>query len=210
MIAITSGMDSPLAKYSDVTVSLGKLEEVCPLGLAPSTSTTCMIAMGDALALTVMQMRNFQAEDYAKFHPGGALGRKLVTVEQASLFTQGQNLPTAKDSGTIQQALDQAESKTKLRHGCILLTDTNGRLSGIITDGDLRRAARLKGPNFLNTPVAEIMTKNPTVVRPDTLASQAMDIFHKKRIDEIPVVDPDGKPVGIIDVQDVVALKVIQ
>ncbi|MBN1436558.1 MAG: KpsF/GutQ family sugar-phosphate isomerase [Sedimentisphaerales bacterium] len=210
MIALTGGNDSPLAQYSNVTVSLGQLEEVCPLGLAPSTSTTCMLALGDALALTVMQMRNFQAEDYARFHPGGALGRKLVTVEQASLFTHDQNLPTASDAGTIQQALDEAEAKTKLRHGCILLIDSQGKLTGLLTDGDLRRAVRQKGSNILNTPVADLMTKNPTVVKPDTLASEAMDIFHKRRIDEIPVVNNQNKPVGIIDVQDVLALKVIQ
>jgi len=178
--------------------------------LAPTASTTCMLALGDALAVTVMQMRNFQAEDYARYHPGGALGRQLVTVEQAALFTRGKPLPQASDRLTIAQAIAEAEAKTEMRHGCVLLVDTQGRLSGLFTDGDLRRALKEKGAQVHNTPVADIMTKGPKVVTPETLASEAMAIFHKHRIDEIPVVDDDGKPVGLIDVQDVIALKVVQ
>jgi len=210
MIGITGKDDSPLAKHSDVTISLGQIEEICPLGLAPTASTTCMLALGDALAVTVMQMRNFQAEDYARYHPGGALGRQLVTVEQAALFTRGKPLPQASDRLTIAQAIAEAEAKTEMRHGCVLLVDTQGRLSGLFTDGDLRRALKEKGAQVHNTPVADIMTKGPKVVTPETLASEAMAIFHKHRIDEIPVVDDDGKPVGLIDVQDVIALKVVQ
>jgi len=210
MIAITGNRESPLAQHSDITLWLGNLEEVCPLGLAPSTSTTCMLALGDALSLAVMQQRHFQAEDYARYHPGGALGRKLVTVEQAALFSRGEALPTASENCTVQQALQQAEASADLRHGCILLINQQGRLSGLLTDGDLRRGIEQKGPQVHNLPVVEIMTKNPKVVRPDTLASEAMAIFHKYRIDEIPVVDQEKKPVGLIDVQDVVALKILQ
>ena len=210
MIAITGNKKSPLAKYSEVIIWLGNLEEVCPLGLAPSTSTTCMLAVGDALALTVMKARNFRAEDYARYHPGGALGRKLVTVEQAALFSRGKALPQAPDNYTVRAALEKAESHTELRHGCIMLVDSEGRLSGLLTDGDLRRGMKEKGIQIQNIPVREIMTHNPRVVRPDTLASEAMAIFHKYRIDEIPVVDETGKPVGLIDVQDVVALRTLQ
>jgi len=210
MIAITGNTKSPLAQHSEVTISLGSLEEVCPLGLAPSTSTTCMLAVGDALALTVMKMRNFQAEDYARYHPGGALGRKLVTVEQAAMFSRGKGLPLASDESTVQEALQQAEKATAMRHGCILLVDKEGRLSGLLTDGDLRREVRQRPEKLHETRVARIMTAKPKVVHPETLASEAMAIFHKYRIDEIPVVDGDGRPVGLIDVQDVVALKVLQ
>lgn len=210
MIGMTSGMSSPLAQHSDVTVGLGNLEEVCPLGLAPSTSTTCMLALGDALALTVMGMRDFQPEDYARYHPGGALGRKLVTVEQAALFARGRAMPCASDACTVGEALSEAERHAEIRHGSVLLVDADGRLSGLLTDGDLRRALNEKGAALPNCPVSEIMTKKPTVVRPDTLASEALAIFHKGRIDEIPVVDDDGRPVGLMDVQDVVALRVIQ
>ena len=210
MIGITGKEDSPLARHSDVTISLGKIEEICPLGLAPTASTTCMLALGDALAISVMQLRNFQAQDYARYHPGGALGRQLVTVEQAALFTRGKPLPQASDELTVKQAIAEAEAKTKMRHGCILLVNEKGQLSGLFTDGDLRRTLKEKDAQGFNTPVARMMTKNPKVVKPDTLASEALAIFHKHRIDEIPVVDDDGKPVGLIDVQDVVALKVVQ
>ena len=210
MIGITGQNDSPLAEHSDVTVSIGKIDEVCPLGLAPTASTTCMLALGDAMALTVMTMRNFQAEDYARYHPGGALGRKLVTVEQASLFTRAEELPMVPDTVTIQQAIEQVEQQACRRRGCILLIDKTGELSGLVTDGDLRRAIGQKGKQMHTCPVAEIMTANPKVVHPDTLASEALAIFHKYRIDEIPVVDHEHRPVGLIDVQDLVALKVLQ
>ncbi|MCK5272040.1 MAG: KpsF/GutQ family sugar-phosphate isomerase [Sedimentisphaerales bacterium] len=210
MIAITGNKKSPLAQHSEVILWLGNLEEVCPLGLAPSTSTTCMLALGDALALTVMKARNFRTEDYARYHPGGALGRKLVTVEQAALFSRGAALPQAPDSYTVRAALEKAESHTAMRHGCIMLVDSNGKLSGLLTDGDLRRGMKEKGIQIQNIPVREIMTHNPRVVRPDTLAGEAMAIFHKYRIDEIPVVDEAGKPVGLIDVQDVLALRTLQ
>jgi len=210
MIAITGNPQSPLARHSEVSLLLGRIEEVCPLGLAPSTSTTCMLALGDALALTVMTMRNFQAEDYARFHPGGSLGRKLVTVEQAAMFSKGRKLPKASEDTTVQEALRQAEESAEMRHGCILLVDRQGKLSGLLTDGDLRRGVEKKGNSIHACPVREIMTRNPKVVYPDTLASEAMAVFHKHRIDEIPVVDKEGRPVGLIDVQDVVTLKVLQ
>jgi len=210
MIGITGNLKSALAKHSQVTISLGRIEEICPLGLAPTTSTTCMLALGDALALTVMKLRNFKAEDYARYHPGGSLGRKLVTVEQASLFSRGKALPQAPDSDTVQQAIQRAEQNTDLRHGCILLVDSAGRLSGLLTDGDLRRGIAREGSEFHRRKVREMMTKNPKVVYPDTLVSEALAIFHQNRIDEIPVVDQDHKPVGLIDVQDVIALRVVQ
>ncbi len=210
MIAITGDKSSPLAQHSEHTIWLGNLEEVCPLGLAPTTSTTCMIVVGDALALTVMKLRNFQAKDYARYHPGGSLGRKLITVEQAALFNREKKLPIARDNVTVQQALLDAEKSSDLRHGCVMLVDSNGRLSGLLTDGDLRRGIEGKRQDIHDLSVADIMTNNPTVVKPATLASEAMAIFHKLRIDEIPVVDADNKPVGLIDVQDVLALKVIQ
>ena len=210
MIGITGNKDSALGQHSDVTISLGRIEEVCPLGLAPSASTTCMLALGDALSITVMEIRDFKAEDYARFHPGGDLGRKLITVEQAALFSPGKPLPQASDQCSVYGALQQAHTKTSMRYGCILLVDGEGCLSGILTDGDLRRAIEKKDTQIPNSPVAQFMTRNPKVVHPDTLASEALAIFHQNRIDEIPVVDKDGRPVGIIDVQDVVTLKVLQ
>ncbi|MBI9018529.1 MAG: KpsF/GutQ family sugar-phosphate isomerase [Phycisphaerae bacterium] len=209
MIGMTGNKNSPLAIHSNVTLWLGDLSEACPIGLAPSTSTTCMLAMGDALALTVMQLKDFQAQDFAKFHPGGSLGRQLVTVEQAALFSRGMKLPLAPLDCTLQQAIELAEADTELRHGCILLINDNGTLAGLITDGDLRRGIMQQKNKIHEIPATKLMTANPKVVRPDTLASEALSILHKYRIDELPVVDNDGKPVGLIDVQDVMALKII-
>ena len=209
MIAITGDRGSALAQHSVVTLSVGQVEEVCPLGLAPTASTTCMLALGDALALSVMRRRNFQAEDFARYHPGGSLGRRLITVEQAAMFSRGKPLPAASEDLTVGAALKEAEMHTEMRHGCVLLVDGQGRLSGLLTDGDLRRALREQGPGMLEKPVKELMTKGPKVVRPDTLASEALAIFHRHRIDELPVVDADGRPVGLIDVQDLVMLKVV-
>ncbi len=208
MIAMTGDRTSPLAKYSDVTVWLGDLTEACPLGLAPSTSTTCMMAAGDAIALTVMKLRSFQAEDFARYHPGGALGRQLITVEQAALFNRGKKLPIASDGCTVQHALVQAEKLVGIRHGCIMLVDAEGRLTGLLTDGDLRRGIENKQQQIHDLAVADLMTRNPVTVKSDTLASEAMAIFKGKRIDEIPVVDDEGHPVGLIDIQDVLALKI--
>lgn len=208
MIAMTGERGSPLARYSDVTVWLGDLKEACPLGLAPSTSTTCMMAAGDALALTIMKLRNFQAEDFARYHPGGSLGRQLITVEQAALFSRGKKLPVASDGCTVQQALVQAEKLVGIRHGCIMLVNGDGKLTGLLTDGDLRRGIENKKQQIHDLPVAELMTKNPITVKTDTLASEAMAIFKGRRIDEIPVVDDNHNPVGLIDIQDVLALKI--
>lgn len=207
IIALTGDRSSPLARHSDVTVWLGDITEACPLGLAPSTSTTCMMAAGDALALTVMKMRNFQTEDFARYHPGGALGRQLITVEQAAFFNRDRKLPIACDKCSVQDALAQAESIVGTRHGCIILVDESGKLTGLLTDGDLRRGLENKKQQLHDLPVADLMTRNPIVVKPETLASEAMAIFKKRRIDEIPVVDDNHLPVGLIDVQDILALK---
>ena len=210
MIAITGDETSPLARHAEITLHLGDIEEVCPLGLAPSASTTCMLAMGDALALTVMQMRNFKREDYARYHPGGELGRQLVTVEQAAFFTRGEALPTAAVSDTLHDALDTLATHAGKRPGCVLVVAQDGTLAGIVTDGDIRRTLLKRGKAAGDAPLGEIMTAKPKTVQPDTLASEAMAIFHEYRIDEIPVIDDHRKPVGLIDVQDVLALKLLQ
>jgi arabinose-5-phosphate isomerase len=186
---------------------MGKLIEACPLGVAPSVSTTCMLALGDALALTVMKARNFSVEDFARFHPGGSLGAKLMTVEQSMMFRPGEKLPLASDSDTIGKILkDTSDVK---RHGAVMIVDKNGKLAGIITDGDIRRLMTKEGPEGFARKASDIMTKNCKRVRLNALAAEATAIFHKHRIDELPVVDSDEKPVGLIDVQDIVTIKVV-
>ncbi len=207
LIAITGENDSTLAKYSDVVLCMGKLTEACPLGIAPSVSTTCMLALGDALALTVMKARNFSVEDFARFHPGGSLGTKLMTVEQSMMFRPGEKLPLAAGSDTIGKILKNT-SDVK-RHGAIMVVDKQGKLAGIITDGDIRRLMTKDGPAGFDMKASDVMTKNCKRVRLDALAAEATAIFHKHRIDELPVVDADDKPVGLIDVQDIVTIKVV-
>src|SRR5438105_12207020 len=138
VIAITASRNSGLGKFADVTLAMGKIEEACPLGLAPSASTTAMLALGDALALSVMKMRSFTADDFAVFHPAGQLGRKLIKVKEAMTFRMGENLPVASDKLMVGQVLHEV-STIKRRSGAVILTSEDGKITGIFTDGDLRR-----------------------------------------------------------------------
>jgi len=207
LIAITGDSDSTLSRYSDVALSIGKVSEACPLGLAPSVSTACMLAVGDALAFTVMKARNFGVEDFVRFHPGGSLGAALLTVEQSMIFRRGEKLPFAAENDTIEQMLEK-NSDVK-RHGAVMAVDNDGRLAGIVTDADIRRLITSKGAAAFKQKISDVMTKNCKKIRADALASEATAIFHKHRIDELPVVDSENRPVGLIDVQDILTIKVV-
>jgi len=207
MIAITGDSDSTLCKYSDVTLCMGRMSEACPLGVAPSVSTTCMLAVGDALAFTVMKARNFSVEDYVRFHPGGSLGAKLMTVAQSMMFKPGEKLPVVKLTETIKQLLEKT-SDVK-RHGAVMVVDKAGRLAGIITDADLRRLMTENNFGVFELKVGGVMTADCKKIRADALAAEATAIVHKYRIDDLPVVDADNRPVGLIDVQDIVTIKVV-
>jgi len=207
LIALTGNSDSTLSKYSDVVLCMGKVSEACPLGVAPSVSTTCMLAAGDALALTVMKARHFSVEDYVRFHPGGSLGAKLMTVEQSMMFRTGEVLPLAQVEETVSEFL--ANNSDVKRHGAVMVVDKQGKLAGIITDADIRRLITQWGGRALDIKAGEVMTTACKRIRADALASEATAIFHKYRIDELPVVDSADRPVGLIDVQDVVTIKVV-
>ncbi|HEX2971101.1 MAG TPA: KpsF/GutQ family sugar-phosphate isomerase [Tepidisphaeraceae bacterium] len=206
IIALTGSETSSLARFSDVLLRMGKVEEACPLGLAPSATTTAMLSLGDALALTVMKLRHFTAEDFAVFHPAGQLGRKLIKVKEAMTFRKGENLPVASERLTVGQVLAET-SRIKRRSGAVILVDSQGKLSGIFTDGDLRRLLTDRNGTTLSRPVSEVMKRNPKVINAECLASQAMALMKEYRIDEVPVVDDENRPVGLIDVQDLVVLK---
>jgi arabinose-5-phosphate isomerase len=207
LIAITGDSDSTLSRHADVVLCMGQINEACPLGVAPSVSTACMLAIGDALAFTVMKARNFSVEDYARFHPGGSLGAKLMTVEQSMMFRPGEKLPLAQVTDTVQELLEKT-SDVK-RHGAVMVVDKDGRLAGIITDADLRRLVTQQGQQAFGFKAADIMTADCKKIRADALAAEATAIFHKYRIDDLPVVDADNRPVGLIDVQDIVTIKVV-
>ena len=207
LIAITGESDSTLCKHSDVALCMGQMNEACPLGVAPSVSTTCMLAVGDALALTVMKARNFGVEDYVRFHPGGSLGTKLMTVAQSMMFRPGEKLPVVNVGDKITVLLEKTgEIK---RHGAVMVVSKEGKLAGIITDADLRRLMTKHGLEAFDFKAGDVMTPDCKKIRADALAAEATAIFHKYRIDDLPVVDADDKPVGLIDVQDIVTIKVV-
>jgi len=206
LIALTGKSDSTLSKYSDIVLSMGEIDEACPLGVAPSVTTACMLAVGDALAFTVMKARNFSVEDYVRFHPGGSLGAKLMTVEQSMMFKPGERLPIAAVDDTVQQMLEKTADLK--RHGAVMIVDRAGKLAGIITDADLRRLLTNRGQDALQLSTADVMTADCKRIRLDALAAEATAIFHKYRIDELPVVDAENRPVGLIDVQDILTIKV--
>ena len=207
VIAITSTATSALARHSDIVLRLGKIEEACPLGLAPSASTTAMAALGDALFLTVMKCRKFTSDDFALYHPAGQLGRKLIKVREAMSFRRGENLPVASDRLTVGQVLREVSSIKRRSGAVILADDASGKITGIFSDGDLRRLILHDQDAALRRPVREVMTANPKRIRGDALASEALAILRQHRIDDLPVVDDDDRPIGLIDVQDLVVLK---
>lgn len=208
LLSIVGDEQSALARHSNVALCMGMQEEACPHGLAPSVSTTCMLALGDALALTVMKARSFSIEDYARYHPGGALGARLITVGQSMIFRHGEELPLALETDTIQEMLEKTAHLK--RRGAVMIVEGQGKLTGIITDADLRRAMSRQGTTVFDMKTMEIMTAGCKRVPEDALAAEAMAIFHKYRIDELPVVDGEDRPVGLIDVQDIVTLKIVQ
>jgi arabinose-5-phosphate isomerase len=206
VIAITSSEKNSLARHAQVVLKLGKIEEACPLGLAPSATTTAMLALGDALALSVMKLRQFTAADFAVFHPSGQIGRQLIKVREAMTFRIGENLPVASDRLTIKEVLVKVSS-IKRRSGAVILVDDAGKMSGILADSDVRRLLTDHDATVLDRPVCDFMTRNPKKMAGESLASEAMAIMKEHRIDEVPVVDEENRPVGLIDVQDLVVLK---
>jgi arabinose-5-phosphate isomerase len=203
IIAVTCRAESTLGRAAAATIDLGPLEEAGRLGLAPSTSTTAMLAVGDALALVVSRMRNFSREDFARFHPAGNLGRKLSKVEDHSRpLAQCRVAPESKTVREVFVSLSVPGRRT----GAIMLVDQGGRLSGIFTDSDLARLFEGRRESDLDRPIREVMTPRPVTVPLGSMMTDAVAIMAQRRISELPVVDAQGKPAGLIDVTDVVGL----
>ncbi|MGC8623897.1 MAG: KpsF/GutQ family sugar-phosphate isomerase [Phycisphaerae bacterium] len=207
-IAITSRSDSTLGKLADIRIELGIIEEACPLRLAPTTSITCMNAVGDALVLGVMSLRHFSAEDFAVFHPAGSLGRKLLRVKEVMSFKIGENLMVVPTEATLREAM-AAEELPGRRAGAMIVVTMQGTLAGIFTDADLRRRLR-QSSAVMESPMSEVMTVNPKCIAAEALASEALALMNRHRIDELPVVDAQNRPIGLIDVQDVVSLRIVE
>ena len=200
IIAMTGRADSTLARYADIVMLIGLIEEACPLGLAPSYSTTAMLVMGDALALTLFRLKNWTTEEFALYHPGGDLGRRLIKV--GKVMRTGYRNPVADQNVTMREALAVMTSEGS--PGAVSLTDEEGRLVGVFTDGNYRRLSLSETSlqKLLLTPLREVMTKKPKFVKADDLASEAFRLMRKHRVDQLPVVDEQHRPVGMIDVQD--------
>lgn len=200
LVAIVGRTDSPLGGHADIALSIGRVVEACPLGLAPSTSTTAILALGDALALTVQRLRRFTPEQYGRFHPGGALGRKLMTCGEA--MRTGERVAAVAPETPVLACM---RAIGKARAGSVVLVDDARRLVGICTDGDLRRAlSTAEDPAVvLRGPVRAIATCPCRHVRGDDLLQAAMRLA-AHRLNELPVVDGDGRLAGLLDIQDLV------
>lgn len=197
LIAVTGNTHSTLAKHSDVVLDVSVKREACSLNLAPTSSTTAMLAMGDALAVVLAERKRFKESDFALLHPGGVLGRRLLLRVRDLMRTHGEN-PTVREKTRVKDVL---LAITKARAGCASVVDAKGRLIGIFTDGDLRRHLD-STDDLVSRRVDEVMTRHPKTVDADHLAAEALRLLREYRIDELVVVDTAGKPVGLLDVQD--------
>jgi arabinose-5-phosphate isomerase len=194
MIAIAANGDSSLARAADVALLLPDAPESCAIGMAPTTSTTMMLALGDALAVALMERRGFDADRYRDFHPGGSLGRALVRV--SDLMHQGSEIPLGPEDMPMQDVLLAMASG---RLGCVGIVDGGGILVGIVTDGDVRRHA---AQGLAGRKAGEVMTRDPKVASPDQLAAEALALMTEKKITQLFVIQPDRKPVGVIHIHD--------
>ncbi|MFH0935817.1 MAG: KpsF/GutQ family sugar-phosphate isomerase [Candidatus Omnitrophota bacterium] len=198
IIALTGNLKSLLAKYSDVVLNVSVKREACPLGLAPTASTTATLAMADALAVCLLELKGFKEKDFAFFHPGGALGRRLI-LKVEDIMRKGKFNPIVNEEKRVSQVLLKI---TQSRAGSATVVNKQGKVTGIFTDGDLRRHLESDSLRLPRRKVKEVMTRNPTLISKDILAAEGMSVMREKRIDEIPVVDKTGRPVGLLDVQD--------
>ncbi|TAM03113.1 MAG: KpsF/GutQ family sugar-phosphate isomerase [Paraburkholderia sp.] len=204
LVAMTGRPQSTLGQLADVHLNSGVEKEACPLNLAPTASTTAALALGDALALAVLDARGFGADDFARSHPGGALGRRLLTYVRDVMRT-GEQIPSVREGATVSDALFQLTAK---RMGMTAIVDTEDRVSGIFTDGDLRRVLERVG-DFRNLPIESVMTKGPRTIGPDNLAVEAVELMERHRINQMLVVDGAGKLIGALNMHDLFAKKVI-
>ncbi|HYE03649.1 MAG TPA: SIS domain-containing protein [Phycisphaerales bacterium] len=213
VIAMTAGCrgerPSSLERLATATLAIGAVDDAAGLPPAPACSTTAMLALGDALALTASHRRNFTNDDFARRHPGGSLGGLLRPVTEALRFTVGKNLTPVPDDVSVAEALRLADTTTR-RPGALLLVDRGtGVLSGIFTDADLRRLIQRRRDGDLDQPIDRLMTRDPSTLPESALVRDAVNMVREQRRDEIPVVDSAGRPVGLLDVQDLIAMRLV-
>ncbi|MBX3739386.1 MAG: KpsF/GutQ family sugar-phosphate isomerase [Akkermansiaceae bacterium] len=204
LIALTGQPDSSLSKLSDITLDTSVEREACPLNLAPTSSSTAMLVMGDALAMVLLEARGFTEEDFARYHPGGSLGRALLT-RVSDIMRGGEALPTVAEDALV---LDALIAMNAARAGACLILTPDGFLAGIFTHGDFARGYQ-KDPAIGERPIAGLMTRRPITVQADSLAVEAVKTIGLNRIDDIVVLGADGRPAGLVDTQDFARLKII-
>ena len=204
IVGLTGSSGSTLGRYADVVLNCRVPREACSFNLAPTSSTTAMLVMGDALALTVAEARGLRLEEFAKRHPAGAIGRALI-VKVGDIMRRGDRNPVAPLSLSVRDAL---LVMTRAKSGSVAVVDHDGLLVGVFTDGDLRRRMA-EDASVLGRPLGEVMTPNPIRILADALAAEALRVFHERAIDDLIVVDPDGRPVGLVDLQDLPRLKLM-
>jgi len=198
IISLTNNPDSKIARYSDIILRLNIRHEACPYNIVPTSSTATMLAVGDAVAITLMRIKGFNSSNFARLHPGGNLG-KLLNLRVSDLMHKGRENPVVRTGSTLKAAL---AVMTGTRVGAVSITDRHGRLAGFFTDGDLRRGLEC-GKAGLASPIDKLMTKNPVCVYPDTMAIEAARIISARKIDNLPVIDrKTSRPIGIIDEKD--------
>jgi arabinose-5-phosphate isomerase len=196
IVALTGNPDSTLARYADVNLDVSVVEEACPLGLAPTTSTAAALAMGDALAMALMQRKGFRSEDFASFHPAGAIGKRLLRVVE--LMHSGDRIPRVTETTRMADAILEMSSK---KLGMTAVTDRAGRLAGVISDGDLRRLLQ-QSPNPLSLTAGECMTLSPKTIREDEMATRALAIMESMKITSLVVVDAGHQVRGVVHIHD--------
>lgn len=202
--SFTGNKESSLAQVSDISVPMCVSKEACPFNLAPTTTSTATLALGDALAMTLLKLRKFTKENYGRLHPGGAIGR-AVTMRASDVMRSGDRLAVVSADATVKDVL---LAVTKARCGSAIITDSNSKLLGIFTDGDFRRHAEAD-MSVLSRRVGDVMTKNPISVKADSLAIEVLKILEVRKINGIVVTDNDSKVVGLIDIQDLPGLKLM-
>lgn len=206
LIVMTGTLDSTLARHADVVMHIGNVAEACPMGLVPTASTTAMLVLGDALAVALFNSRGFGRDEYARFHPGGQLGRKLLKVRE--VMRAGKENPVIVSTASVKEALG-VMSDTPGRPGAVSVVDKAGMLVGFFTDGDIRRLL-LNATFGAKQRMADVMHKNPKRVHEEQLVAEAVRILRDHKIDQVPVVDDAGRPVGFFDVQDLLSTRELE
>lgn len=207
VIGITGNGNSTLARVATAALVYGPIVETCPLTLAPSTSTTVMLALGDSLAFVLSDRRQFSAEEFARYHPAGSLGRQLTRVEV--VMRRGPDLRLASADETVRQVFAAHSRGSGRRTGAVMLTDASGRLCGLFTDSDLARLFERHCDAAVDRPVREVMTANPLTVPVGTRVAEALDLMRRCKISELPVIDADGRPAGLLDITDLIGLRAV-